>query len=63
MRLTKINSTTVYGFRFGSLDLARSFAFRCLKPHRLILGDHPCFWVVCPADAERLVRTGYEYAE
>lgn len=34
-----------------------------LKPQRVILGDDMKFWVVCPADAERLYRAGYEYAE
>ncbi len=62
MELTKINGRAVYGYSFTSLALATSFASRCHKRHRLVLGDHPQIWVVSPADAERLTRVGYEYA-
>ncbi len=63
MPLIQINSRAVHGFSFTSLALARSFASRCHKPHRIMLGDHPCYWVVSPADAECLARAGYECAE
>lgn len=63
MKLIENSDTSVNGFSFRSLDLARSFASGCHKPHRVMLGDHPQYWVVCPADAERLVKAGYEYAE
>jgi hypothetical protein len=62
MRLIEINGMPVYGFSFRSLDLAQSFALSCETPYRVILGDHPCVWVVSPADAERLVKAGYDYA-
>jgi len=62
MRLTTINGRRVYGFRFRSLELAQSFVNHATKPLRIVLGDHPEFWVVRPVDAERLVRAGYEYA-
>jgi hypothetical protein len=61
-RLIKINGRQIYGFRFQSPELAKSFAEQATKPQRIILGDHPEFWVVRPVDAERLVRAGYEYA-
>ncbi len=61
-RLIKINGRQIYGFRFSSLELAKSFADNATQPQRVILGDHPEIWVVTPADAERLVRAGYEYA-
>lgn len=62
MHLTTINETRIYGFRFSSLEQAMSFADHTVKPQRIVLGDHPQFWVVRPVDAERLVRAGYEYA-
>jgi hypothetical protein len=63
MKLIEINGTVIHGYRFTSLAIANEFSNGCLKPHRVILGDHPSFWVVCPADAERLLRAGYEFAE
>jgi hypothetical protein len=62
MKLTTINGMQIYGFRFHSLEVATRFAYEASKPQRIILGDHPEFWVVRPVDAERLVRAGYEYA-
>ena len=42
---------------FGSLRTARSVCYEhSVRPMRIILGDHPNFWVVIPADAERLIR-------
>ena len=62
-RLATINGRVVYGFRLHSIESARSLAYGATKPQRIMLGDHPELWVVTPADAERLVRAGYEYAE
>jgi len=46
---------------FRSLGTARSVCYeRSVRPMRIILGDYPEFWVVTPADAERLIRAGYE---
>ncbi len=42
--------------------LARSALSHYVKPHRIILGNCPEFWIVCHADAERLLRAGYEMA-
>ena len=47
----------------SSLGTARSICYEhSVRPMRIILGDHPSFWVVTPADAERLMRVGYEMA-
>ena len=40
---------------------AWSLADRCTKPQIVMLGDD-AYWVVCPADAARLEKAGYEYA-
>jgi hypothetical protein len=42
--------------------LARNFAANCIKPQRVMLGCDGRFWIVCPADADRLERNGYQYA-
>jgi len=52
---------------FGSLERARSYAARCEKPMWVVLGDiedtgAAVVWVVCPADAAKLERAGYEIA-
>jgi len=46
-------------FRFSALGTAESFAHRCLKPMRVVLGEG-LFLVVTPANASRLERMGYE---
>lgn len=45
---------------FRDPRLARSLADRCKTPHMVVMGDCPWYWVVCPADASKLVRAGYE---
>ena len=49
---------------FSNLELANFYADRCVKPHWIVLGDHDGdvgeYWVVTPADAQRLERAGYE---
>ena len=53
---------------FGSLERARSFAARCNRPMWIVMGDvdpdsdQATAWVVCPADAAKLERAGYELA-
>ena len=49
-------------FRFTTLARARSFARGTIKPHDIVLGDDEYFWVVTLAEAETLVRLGYERA-
>ena len=38
-----------------------SIADCCTKPMRVMLANG-AYWVVCPADAARLEKAGYEYA-
>jgi hypothetical protein len=47
---------------FSSLERARSFASHAVKPMWVVLADYPTAVVVCPADAARLERAGYEIA-
>jgi hypothetical protein len=49
--------------RFKSRTLVFSSLDKMLKPHRVMLGDDGYFWIVCPADATKLEKAGYEYAE
>lgn len=50
-------------YKFKSLGIARSFSDRCVKIMMIVLGDDGMFWVVTPRVGERLVASGYEYAE
>ncbi len=64
--LTTINGREIKGYRFSSLQRARRWIYGSLRPWRVVLGDiddqgQGWFWVVTPADAERLQRAGYEY--
>lgn len=34
-----------------------------VKLHIVMLGTDLQYWVVCPADAQRLYKQGFEYAE
>jgi hypothetical protein len=49
---------------FRNLELANFHADHCVKPHWIVLGDNDGesgeYWVVTPADAQRLERAGYE---
>lgn len=51
---------------FRSLDLARSYVTHCEKIHLVVQGDigddgeNGKFWVMLPADAERVGGAGYE---
>lgn len=46
--------------RFTDLGLANRFAGRPGSSTCVVMGNHPEVWVVVPADAEKLVRLGYE---
>lgn len=58
-------------YRFRNRYLAERFVDHCVKPMRVLLGDNDGrrmdgdgeYLVATPADAERLVRAGYEYAD
>lgn len=45
---------------FYNREAAFRYAERCKKPHTVILGDKNQFWVATYADAQKLVRQGYE---
>ena len=58
-----MNATRV-PYKFRSRTHAFSFCYgRCTAPMRVILGDDELFWVVTPAEAERLLVAGYEIAD
>lgn len=46
---------------FSTQRNAESFAAHCTKLHLIVLGDNCTFWVCIPADAAKLVKSGYEY--
>jgi hypothetical protein len=48
---------------FNTMGAARGFAGRAVKPLALILGDNGLIWAVTLAEAERLTKAGYEFAE
>lgn len=57
-----MKQTAAYGFyRFSSRTTAFDFANRG-APSMVILGDDGRFWVVTPAQGEKLLRAGYELA-
>jgi len=65
---TAKNIKDTYNLRYkpsiiSRLDLAVKNAERCIKPHIVMLGDNGKYWVVCPSDAERLRKNGYEDAQ
>lgn len=48
---------------FNSLANAKFFTNRAAKMMMIVLGDDDRYWVVTPADGERLILAGYEYAQ
>lgn len=49
-------------FTFDNIDLALSFANRCMTHHKVMLMDCPIVWVVSLGDSESLIDMGYEVA-
>ena len=49
-------------WKFGNLETARMFAFRCYKIHMVVVGDDGKYWVMRPVDSEKLVKKGFKYA-
>lgn len=49
--------------KYSDRELAFNSLKHYVKLHVVILGDDMKYWVVCPSDAERLHKAGYEYAE
>jgi hypothetical protein len=58
--VTNLTRNPIY--KFSELSVARGFADRATKTMMIVLGDDARFWVVFPADGERLIKAGYEYA-
>ena len=51
-------------YSYQSIANARSACYEhSVKPARIVHGNYPYYWVITPADAERLIRAGYELAE
>jgi len=57
-----INDISKQASKFYDRNLAFSSMNQYVKPMRVMLGVDGRFWVVTPADAERLARLGLEYA-
>ena len=49
--------------QFSSIEAATRWANNCIKLHIVVMGDNGKFWVACFADAQRLVKMGYEVAK
>jgi hypothetical protein len=49
-------------YRFRRYELAASCVDHAVKPMMILLGDDERYWVVTLANAERLLRAGYEVA-
>ena len=49
--------------KLSKLESAKRWADNCIKAHMVILGDDGKYWVVSFADAQRLVKQGYELAK
>lgn len=47
---------------FSSLEAAKRWANNCIKLHIVMLGDNGKYWVACFADAQKLLKMGYEIA-
>jgi len=62
MNSLKINGRQIYYAEYQSRYLAESAMSHTVKPMHLLLGDNGRYWIVKPADAQRLERAGYEYA-
>lgn len=48
---------------FTTLAGANHYAENCIKIHMVVLGDNGKYWVMLPKFSERLVKSGYEYAQ
>jgi len=45
---------------FSNRERAHSWALRSIKPMWVIMGNVGEYLIVCPSDASRLMRAGYE---
>jgi hypothetical protein len=58
-----VNGRTIHVDRYRSRVLAEAARCRGDQPLRVMLGDDGLYWVCSPADASRLEKAGYEYAD
>ena len=49
--------------RMAAFELAEQSPGKLGRTRWVILGDNDWFWIVCPADADKLIKAGYELAE
>lgn len=49
--------------RMAAFELAEQSTGKLERTRWVILGDNDWFWIVCPADADKLIKAGYELAE
>jgi hypothetical protein len=62
MKTLKINGKTIRYSEYKSRRTANVALDNAIGYQRLMLGDNGAYWIVKPADADRLERAGYEYA-
>lgn len=58
----KTQMDTKATLKYNSLNSALNVASRCKKLMMVVLGDDGLFWLVTPAEAERMQRAGYQIA-
>ena len=46
--------------KFNSINLAKSYANRTVKPSTVVMGDDEKYWVVNLSNFEKAVKAGYE---
>ncbi len=49
--------------KLSTIEAAQRWANNCIKLHVVLLGDDNKYWVVSFANAQRLVKLGYEIAQ
>ena len=62
MTIIKIGNHEIKPACYSDRELAFASLDHAVKPLRVMLGDDCRYWVVTPADAQRLERAGYEWA-
>ena len=60
-KMTRLEKVIKYATKFKNEQCALNRFNTTLKPRRLVLGDNNEYWLVTPAEAELLVKNGYEH--
>ena len=58
-----IHFPTATRSRMAAFELAEQSTAKLGRTRWVILGDNDWSWIVCPADADKLIKAGYELAE